>query len=245
MRTSQRSQCAVGTPYQSEITVTPAYHPEFGYLCPSSRVRQRIRAAMISAGVGMLVGACVVLSLMDRRFADGQQSERSTVGRDGRDWTAATKVAVSGNQESLVAIQDDTSTPAAQGACDDKGVAFLNPNCRPVKKRKAHALRSSSARLATIEIGTELERRASAGIDGKSIQGGGLSSAAEELRQSTAALDRAAASAIKSARHARIRQRSGGPKGEGSSAFAYAFPYAQSVRHDDTYRDEHNWRWPH
>jgi hypothetical protein len=143
----------------------------------------------------------------------------------------------------VVAIQDDTSTTAAQATCKNGGVSFLNPNCRPAKKRKAHALRSSAARLATIEIGTEFERPV-AGTNGKSIQAAGLSGAAEERPQSTAALDRAAASAMKSARHARIRQRAREPKGDGSSAFAYAYPYAQNVRQDDAHRNAQNWRWP-
>jgi hypothetical protein len=255
MRTSQ--QCAVRPPSQSEVTVALAYHPEFGYLCPSPVVRRRVRLAMISASVGLLIGASIVLSLTDRRFADVQRSEQTlTAGQATRDWTAVAKSADSENKVSPVASQDNASVPSTRGACKDEGVSFLNPNCRSVIKRKAHAPRSSAARLATIEIGripfpTEIERSASAGMNGKSTPsaGGPSRPAQESPLPSTVGLERAAAPAMKSTRHARIRERSREPKGDGSNAFAYAFPYARYYRHEDTYRGEreafkYNWGRP-
>jgi hypothetical protein len=251
MRTPQHSQCAVGPPVQPKVTIGPAYHPEFGYLCPSPVVRQGIRVAMISAGIGMLIGACVVLSLMDRRVADDQRSERTlTVGKTDRDRAATAKAADSENQASLVALQDDVSVLDAQGTCKDEGVSFLNSKCGPVKKRKAHASRSAAGRLATIKIGRmsfvpEVGRAASAGMNSRSAQAdGGPSRQPEELPPpSTAAVERAAEPAMKSRSHGRIRERFREPKGDGSNALAFASPYAQFYRHDGMYRGEPNWSW--
>jgi hypothetical protein len=251
MRTPRHSRYAVGPPVQPEVTIGPAYHPEFGYLCPSTVVRQGIRVAMISAGIGMLIGACVVLSLMDRRVADDQRSERTlTVGKTDRDWAATAKAADSENQPSPVALQGDTSMPVAQETCKDEGVSFLNSKCGSVKKRKAHASRSAAARLATIEIGRmsfapEVGRPASAGMNGKSAQAnGGPSRQPEQLPPpSTVAVERAAVPAMKSRSHARIRERSREPKGDGSNALAFASPYAQFYRHDGMYRGERNWSY--
>jgi hypothetical protein len=212
---------------------------------------------MISAGVGMLIGASIVLSLTDRRSADAQRSEQTlTAGRTDRDWTAVAKAADSENNVLPVASQDSASAPSVQGACKDEGVSFLNPKCRSVAKRKAHAPRSSATRLATIEIGripfaSEAQRSVSAGMNSKSTQAGaGPSKPPEESPlSSNGAIERAAVPAKKSIRHARIRERSREPSGDASNAFAYAFPYAQYNHRDDTYRGErdaykHNWGWP-
>jgi hypothetical protein len=257
MGTSQHSPDAVRPWFQSEVTVAPAYHPEFGYLCPSPAVRRRLRAAMIFAGIGMLIGASIVLSLTDRRPAEGQRSERTlTAGQTDRDWSAVAKAADSENNFLPVASQGSTSAPSVQGACKDEGASFLNLKCRSGTKRKAHAARPPATRLATIEIGripvaTETQRSASAGTNGKSTQAGaGASKPPDESpHSSNGAIEKAAVPAKKSTRHARIRERSREPSGDGSNAFAYAFPYAQYYRRDDAYRGEreaykHNWGWP-
>jgi hypothetical protein len=229
MRTFQHSPGAGRPPFQSEVTVAPAYHPEFGYLCPSPGVRRRIRAAMISAAVGMLIGASIVLSLTDRRPADGQRSERTlTAGQAERDWSAVAKAADSENSVLPVASQDSAGAPSVQGACKDEGASFLNPKCRSGTKRKAHAARPFATRLATIEIG-RIPTQA----------GAGPSKPPEETPlSSNGAIERAAVPAKKSTRHARVRERPREPSGDGSNAFAYAFPYAQYYRRDDTYRGE-------
>ncbi len=254
MRRSQPSHCVVGAPFQSEVTAAAAYHPEFGYLCPSPLMRQRVRAVMISAGVGMLIGAGLVLSLVDGRFAGGQRSEQTlTVEKTDRDWTAIAKAADSDNQASLAAGRDSTSTPMPimQGSCKDDGFSFLSPKCRLVKARKGHASRPTAARLATIEIGripaaTEIDRPASAGMNGKSTQtAGGPSKPPEKSpRPSTMALEGAAVPPAKLTRHARIRERSREPKIDGINAFAYA----QYYDHGGMYRNgreasKGNWGW--
>jgi hypothetical protein len=240
----------VGPPVQSEIVV-PGYHPEFGYLCPSPAVRRRARLAVISAGIGMLIGAGVVLSLMDRRFADGQRTEPAlTAGHVDRDSTAIAKAADAEDHASLVASQDNTSVPSMQAGCKDEGASFLNSRCGSAKKHKAHASRSPAARLATIEIGgmpvaTEIGRPGSAGMNGKSAQADGVPSrpVAELPPSSTGGPERAARTAIKSRSHARIRERPHEPKDDAGTAFGFAFPYAQYDRRRDTYHGERNWSW--
>jgi hypothetical protein len=240
----------VGPPVQSEI-VAPGYHPEFGYLCPSPAVRRRVRLTVISAGIGMLIGAGVVLSLMDRRFADGQRNEPAlTAGQVDQDRTAIAKAPDAEDQASLVASQDNASVPSMQGGCKDEGASFLNSRCGSARKRKAHAARPPAARLATVEIGgkpvaTEIGRPASAGMNGKSAQAEGAPSrpVAELPPPTTVGPERAAGTAVKSKSHARIRERPHEPKGDAGTAFGLAFPYAQYDRRPDTYRGERNWSW--
>jgi hypothetical protein len=139
---------------QCDITVAPGYHPEFGYLCPSVAVRQRVRLGIISAGIGMLIGAGLMLSLMDRRFADSQRNEQiSTAGKMDQDWAAIGQAAEHGNEVAPVANQSGASMSGVWGACSDEADAFLNKKCRLIKRRGARASGSIAPRLATIEVG--------------------------------------------------------------------------------------------
>lgn len=229
----------------------PAYHPEFGYLCPSAVVRQRIRLAVISAGVGTLIGAIIVLSLMDRQFADNQRKEQPwTAGRTDQAWAA--KGVVFENPAAPVAKQDSASIPSVWELCKNVRNSFLDQECRLIKKRKAHASRSSATRLATIKIGrvrsTE-EIGRSADIGGKSTEadGGPFGSAERSPAPSTVA-PAGAAPAPTPVGNVRVRDRSRYPKGDGVKAFAYAPPHAQYYRHGGKYRGagealRGNWGW--
>lgn len=221
----------------------PGYHQEFGYLCPSPRVRHSIRVAMISAAVGVSIGALIVLTLMDRRLADSRQSERtSTFGRADR---ASYPVAQATPLESDVAAAPLASEDKAGGSimkegCEDAPTSYLDPKCHLVKKRKAHASRSMAMRLATVQIGrsgfaTDVAQPLSVTMNGWSTQAGaGPSEPAEKSSlPSTAASERASAATAKRAR--RNRQRSPDPNSKGINAFGYAPPYAQDYRYGDMY----------
>lgn len=256
MRELQHSQCAANTSSQSVVTIEPADHPEFGYLCPPAAVRQRVRVALLSTGVGVLIGAGITSLLMYRRFADSRRNEQiSTAARIDQYWTSNTRAAESESQVVPAAIQSAATAPNILGVCADEDRRFLNQECRLVNKRKARFTRPAAARLATIEIGhipsaTEIERPASASTSGKSTHvDGGLSGPAEvSPARSTAAPGRAAAPVVKAAKRRRIRERPRDPKVDGVNAFAYASPYDQRYRQNDRYRSgreafKNNWGW--
>jgi hypothetical protein len=256
MHESQHEPCATKPSSRSDVTIAPAYQPEFGYLCPSIAVRQRIRAAILTAGVGMLMGAVVVLSLIDRRFADDPRNEQiSTAARMDQYWTSNTRAADSENQVVPAAIQGTASVSNVLGSCTDEVRSFLNRKCRLINKREAYFTRPTATRLATLEIGriqsaTEIERPVSASTGRKSTHVDGCLSESAEVSPapSTVATGRAAAPVVKAARRRRIRERTQDPKVDGVNAFAYASPYDQDYGHNDRYRSgreafKNNWNW--
>jgi hypothetical protein len=228
-------------PPQPDIAVAPAYHPEFGYLCPSAAVRQRVRLGIISAGIGMLIGAGIALSLMDRRLAESERNERiSTVGRTDQDWTAVGQAAESANQAAPVANQSGARTSSISGACKDDDNWSLNRKCRLIKKLGAHAPGAAAMQLATIEIGriraaAEIGRPVSAGMNGNQMDGGPSRLVSEAPVPSTAAAEKAAAPAAKHIRHVRVRPRPRDPDADSLKAYAFAPPYTQYYRPGDTY----------
>jgi hypothetical protein len=207
-------------------------------------------------GVDMLIGAVIVLSLIDRRFADGARNEQiSTAARVDQYWTSKTRAADSENQAVPAAIHGTASVANVLGSCTDEDRSFLDRKCRLIKKRKAYFTRPNGTRLATVEIGriqsaTEIERAVSTSTGRKSTHvDGGLSEPAEVSPvPSTVATGRAAAPVVKAARRRRIRERTQDPKVDGFNAFAYASPYDQDYRHNDRCRSgreafKNNWNW--
>jgi hypothetical protein len=236
------------------------YHPEFGYLCPSPLLRRSVRVALMSAAVGVAIGACIVLSLMDRRFADGRQGEQtSTFARTDRAWSAVAQAAALESEPAAAPLagEEKTGMTIARGACEDEAASYLDSKCHLVRRHKAHTSRSMTSRLATVEIGRirstgDIERPVSAAINGRSTRAdAGQTNAADgPPAPSIEASDQAPASATKPARNPRSRRQPRDPKGEGTKAFAYAPRYAQFYRPGDTYRngqqvikDNWGWRW--
>src|SRR4030088_2946201 len=139
--------------FEHEPNTAPGYHPEFGYFCPSPRLRHSLRVAMICIAVGMSLGAIVVLALMDRRFADSQQSDQtSTFGPTDRAHYTVAQATPQAAPAPLVS-EEKASTPITREGCEDAAASYLNPKCRLVRKHKTHPSRSMTTRLATIEIG--------------------------------------------------------------------------------------------
>jgi hypothetical protein len=59
----------------SEWSATPSSHHEFGYLCPSAHLRKRLRAAVASIAVSLLIG--VTAALAHRAALDGGGREQA------------------------------------------------------------------------------------------------------------------------------------------------------------------------
>jgi hypothetical protein len=257
MSRSDQSICVIGAPLQSQ-PVMPGYHPEFGYFCPSPLMRRGFRIAMISAAVGMAIGAIIVLSLMDRRSADSQQNiQISTFGRADRGGSAVAQAAALENEPAVALLPDEekASMPITRDACEDEAAFYLDSKCRLVKRHKAHTSQLMTTRLASVGIGRirsleDLERPVSATVNGRSTQAdAGQTTLAEgPPAPSIAVSQQVPASAAKPARTPRARRQSHNPMGDGFRAFAYASPYAQYNRYGDKYRSERqavkgNWGW--
>jgi hypothetical protein len=261
MRTSEQTRCVIEPPFRVEPAITPGYHPEFGYLCPSPLVRRNVRVALMSAVLGGGIGACIVLTLMDRRFAASPQSEQtSTFARTDRAWGAVAQAATLESQPAIapMAGEDKTSTTIANEACADEGASYLDSKCHLVRRHRAHTSRSMTSRLTTVEIGRirsigDIQQPVSATMNGRSAQvGAGQTNMADRLSaRSMAVSEQAPASAMKPATISRTRRQPRDPRGDGIKAFAHASPYGQSYRPGDTYRSERQvakgnwggWRW--
>jgi hypothetical protein len=257
MCTPEQTQCVIGPPFRIEPAVMPGYHPEFGYLCPSQLVRRSLRAALVSAVLGMGIGAGIVLSLTERRFAASPQNRQaSTLARTDRARSAVAQTAAPETEPAAASVAGVDKTGAtASEACDDEAVSYLDSRCRSVRRHKAHTSQSRAFWLATVEIDRsrsigDVKRPVSAALNGKSIQTDAdrISTADGPTVPSTAVSDQVPASAPKPARNPRTRRRPRDPKGDGMKAFAYAL--AQYYRPGDTYRsgshvvkDNWGWRW--
>jgi hypothetical protein len=236
------------------------YHPEFGYLCPSPLVRRSVRVALMSAAIGVAVGACMVLSLMDRRFADARQGEQtSTFARTDRAWSAVAQAVALESEPAAAPLagEEKTGMTIAREVCEDEAASYLDSKCHLVRRHKAHTSRSITSRLAAVEIGRirstgDIERPISSAINGRSTRtdAGQINTADEPPAPLIAVPGQAPASATKPARKPRARRQAPDPKGDGMKAFAYAFPYAKYYRPGDTYgsrqhvvKDNLGWRW--
>jgi hypothetical protein len=197
---------------------------------------------------------------MDRRFAGSRQNEQtSTFARTDRAWSAVARAATLESEPAAAPLAggDRTGATIARDACEDEAASYLDSKCHLVRRHKAHASRTMTSRLATVEIGRirstgDIERPVSAARYGRSTQAGAgqINTADGPAAPSIAVSDQAPASATKPPRTPRTRRQPRDPKGDGMKAFAYSSPYAQYYRPGETDRsgqqvvkDNWGWRW--
>jgi hypothetical protein len=148
------------------------FHPEFGYLCPSVRMRRRVRSAAITLLAGMVIAAGTALALVPQLVphsrGDGMREEPvltvaaavPTIDKaaDGRaaDGRAADK-GMAVTMAPLRRATDRLVRSRTQTSCDDLSGSFLAPQCRFGKAGKSHLTRLARAeaghRVANISIG--------------------------------------------------------------------------------------------
>jgi hypothetical protein len=147
------------------------FHPEFGYLCPSARLRRKVRGAVIALAAGTVIAASMALALLPQLAPQSpgdrgrQESARSATVLPPIDQAAdlkATGVAEEGLPAATIARAVATERAAAsraQAACDDLSGSFLAPQCQLGKAGKsrathtAHAPHDAGNRVATVAIG--------------------------------------------------------------------------------------------
>jgi hypothetical protein len=123
-----------------EAAVPPAnyVHPEFGYLCPTSRLRRDFRVAVVAIVLGGIIGAMVVtLRANHDRDAETERIRIDAVKADAAE--RVTDGAKSGGAKSDSAKSDSAKTggakaDAAKPPCED---ADLDGNCATSKPRRA------------------------------------------------------------------------------------------------------------
>jgi hypothetical protein len=147
-----------------------SFHPEFGYLCPSARLRRKVRGAVIALAAGTVVTGSVALALLPQlappppgdvaRQPSLQQAALPATALPPVDQAAdlkRTKVADEVVPTAALARAVPTEWAAAsraQAGCDDLSGSFLAPQCQLGKAgksrstHKAHAPRDAGNRVA-------------------------------------------------------------------------------------------------
>jgi hypothetical protein len=206
--------------YVSGLPITiPPYHPEFGYLRPSPRVCRSIRLALVSAAIGMLVGAVAILSLLDKRLAQTSASDQtSAFARGDQNDADVDKFPISANYNGASSEGVVLSLPED---CRESARSFFDRSCRFVRKHKLSGARSTS-RLGTAGIGRNgpaggaLEQEASA------VDVGSIRANAGQREEAAATSTHVPVPAEKSTKIVRARQHPRVPNEGGVNAFASA-----------------------
>lgn len=132
--------------FRSDWPKSPAFHPEFGLLCPSRRARRGLRIACVVVALGATVSATMGLAVAHWRDAG-----------------AAASVSVVAEEAPLAAdlpgpLADVAPTGPSRGhdckaaAENDLDASFLNPTCgvtRPHTRHGAHV----ASRVSTFILG--------------------------------------------------------------------------------------------
>jgi hypothetical protein len=127
--------------FRSDRPAMPAYHPEFGLLCPYPRRRRCIRLVMLSLATTMVIGATMGLAIANR--TDGEDPALLVWPTDER--PLANRFTAGG-----------AATQAREFCKADEAASlmsfFLGPDCAPNKRHARHGARATN-RVATVIIG--------------------------------------------------------------------------------------------
>jgi hypothetical protein len=152
-----------------------SFHPEFGYLCPSARLRRKVRGVVITLAAGTVIAGSIALALLPQLAPQppGDGARQPSVPQAALPATAlppldqaadlrATKVAdqvVPAATLAWAVATEHAAASRAQATCDDLSGAFLAPQCQLRKAGKSHsthaarAPRDAGSRVATVTIG--------------------------------------------------------------------------------------------
>jgi hypothetical protein len=165
---------------RAESPAAQNFHPEFGYFCPSARMRRKVRSAGMTLLVGMVIAAGTALALAPQMVSlppdEGGREEaaqltaaalppigaavfdRGMFDRSMFDQAVLDKAMPVATALSMPVTYPSTS-PRAQAPCDDLSGSFLVLQCQSGKVGKSHLTRearvahAASRRVATIPLG--------------------------------------------------------------------------------------------
>src|ERR1700686_522150 len=136
------------------------FHPEFGYLCPSARMRRKLRSAAVTFLAGMVIAAGTALALVPQLVpnspGDGAGQEPALtvvaavppIGKAADGKAADGKAANEGMAVTMAPLRRATDRflrSRAQTSCDDLSGSFLSPQCRFGKAGRSHLTRLARA----------------------------------------------------------------------------------------------------
>ena len=133
----------------AEVPTPESFHPEFGYLCPSARLRRKLRRIVVTVGTGMAIaaGTALVLSAALVPHVPGQGTGEEAMlpviaaavrpvdqaadrSATDRSTSAAMTPAIPVTAATDRSPVTDRSAPLRAGSCDDLAASFLMPGCQ-------------------------------------------------------------------------------------------------------------------
>lgn len=118
------------------------FHPEFGYLCPTPRMRLKLRVIAILASIGMTIGAISVLALVHR---EGDENDRRELALSAAVPTA--------DEAPAMTLPSSTAALRAPAPCQDLLGSFVNYQCESGKSRSARSTRGAPHGIVSLPIG--------------------------------------------------------------------------------------------
>ena len=199
------------------------FHPEFGYLCPTPRMRLKLRMIAIVASIAMMIGAISILAPVHR---DGGESDRRALAL-----SAAAAVPTADEAPAMTsptAVTGASDALRAPSSCQDPLGAFVNHQCESGKSRALRPRRGAPHHIVSLPIGhsgavsanepTVFEPKAVTSEKGKTVD-----DAADIAKVSAAGLvDSSASNTKPQTKSARKDRRTTPPTDNGLSAFAAA-----------------------
>jgi hypothetical protein len=222
----------IGTSY-----AVPAYryiHPEFGFFCPTSRFRRRLRVALaclVVAGVGT-----AVIVRADRPESDAavKRLDEASIIKT----VPATSLTPFTSLSSNLTVVQGAQPAADKPSCDGDALADLDGNCVPIRLRKPRMVRVPTHRpaIASVALGRTASLSAinieaalpgaSAGREGDPEKSGQAASASVAAADSAEPSQKAAATPKKA-------QRSAHRQNQRRDQNWYGAPSWREVRLDD------------
>jgi hypothetical protein len=160
----------------AESSSAQSFHPEFGYFCPTPRLRRKFRSGVITLLAGMAIAAGATLALSPQLAPQSDAARRvamplveqlaavplaampldaTPVPLAERPLVLAQK-SVPATAASTAPATRELATARARSSCDDLSDSFLAPGCqlgKAGKSRVARTARAAAARAAAISSG--------------------------------------------------------------------------------------------
>jgi hypothetical protein len=129
-----------------QVPSSDDFHPEFGYLCPTPRMRFKIRMIAILASIGIMVGTISVLALL----GEGGESDRRELSLP-----AAAAVLKAEEPPAVTLPPPATAMGALRGPtpCKDLLAWFLDRRCELRKSSTVGSRRVAIHQIVSLPIG--------------------------------------------------------------------------------------------
>jgi hypothetical protein len=144
------------------------FHPEFGYFCPSTRMRRKVRRIALTAlaGMAMAIGSALAVSSVLPPLPSGEIMREEPaplavavlrpIGSVQERHSPTTPTSVSPE----IQVTDPSAPAHPQASCDDLAASFLVSRCQFGTSGRSHMTRASrAAHAASHRVATTLNGR--------------------------------------------------------------------------------------